>query len=270
MQQVMNDPDHPRSRGVYPTGRPIPGRPPGSSPLARGLPPRPGPRRAPPRIIPARAGFTAARAARLAAAAGSSPLARGLPTRILTDHRDQGIIPARAGFTRCRPGGPFRAEDHPRSRGVYAGPVSAEATWDGSSPLARGLHGGLLVGPGEPRIIPARAGFTFHAGCRLPSHGDHPRSRGVYYGLWLYRLKNDGSSPLARGLPPWPSPAHLDLRIIPARAGFTVFLPVFVGGAQDHPRSRGVYLSTLGRLGHWFGSSPLARGLRPVRGLRMG
>ena len=91
--------DHPRSRGVYPTGRPSSGTTTGSSPLARGLPAamltvvfiR--------RIIPARAGFTPAAprsapapadhprsrgvyyAAAYAAIAhrGSSPLARGLP-----------------------------------------------------------------------------------------------------------------------------------------------------------------------------------------------
>ena len=90
--------DHPRSRGVYLRSMTTRGRPRGSSPLARGLPPR---RRGPERpcgIIPARAGFTLQAShdtlsqadhprsrgvysdplTAAACACGSSPLARGL------------------------------------------------------------------------------------------------------------------------------------------------------------------------------------------------
>ena len=51
--------------------------------------------------------------------------------------------------------------------------------------------------------------------------------------------------------------------IIPARAGFT--RPRNGGGrrVQDHPRSRGVYLSARVPVRTEHGSSPLARGLRP-------
>ena len=73
------------------------------------------------------------------------------------------IIPARAGFTLlsiapCREVG-------------------------GSSPLARGLQGGVAVGQVGDGIIPARAGFT-----EIPTHAgtvkrDHPRSRGVYLAI---------------------------------------------------------------------------------------
>ena len=51
-------PDHPRSRGVYRTGRLAHGDLSGSSPLARGLPVVDRPGRVGGRIIPARAGFT--------------------------------------------------------------------------------------------------------------------------------------------------------------------------------------------------------------------
>ena len=50
--------DHPRSRGVYSNAALVVGSGSGSSPLARGLPGGPGPRRPGPGIIPARAGFT--------------------------------------------------------------------------------------------------------------------------------------------------------------------------------------------------------------------
>ena len=52
------------------------------------------------------------------------------------------------------------------------------------------------------------------------------------------------------------------LGIIPARAGFTLRDALAVFYWEDHPRSRGVYVT-----GYWWpavraGSSPLARGLR--------
>ena len=50
--------DHPRSRGVYGLLGVLVERIPGSSPLARGLPPRQAASRGHPRIIPARAGVT--------------------------------------------------------------------------------------------------------------------------------------------------------------------------------------------------------------------
>ena len=70
--------DHPRSRGVYHSADPQFFGWSGSSPLARGLHPRPLFRRRRMGIIPARAGFTFAAAVATSVPAGSSPLARGL------------------------------------------------------------------------------------------------------------------------------------------------------------------------------------------------
>ena len=153
-------PDHPRSRGVYASTRSPGASGAGSSPLARGL------RHADlgvdlgRRIIPARAGFTVAKAVADAAPAdhprsrgvylrdlrplppllGSSPLARGLHRLAPPVHRERGIIPARAGFTRHGPGVVPVAMDHPRSRGVYHSALTRRAEHLGSSPLARGLQ----------------------------------------------------------------------------------------------------------------------------------
>ena len=218
----------------------------GSSPLARGLRDEYIDMRQAFRIIPARAGFTVqvalstkairdhprSRGVYLFAAAfeerrqGSSPLARGLQCRGGPHPGARRIIPARAGFTECPSIPRRRAEDHPRSRGVYPTVRSGTAAHRGSSPLARGLHSGR--GPDRCRlgIIPARAGFTGlrrHPG-RGPS--DHPRSRGVYRIRRCVPPHMRGSSPLARGLPA----QHLQQRgpggIIPARAGFTIMFIV--------------------------------------------
>ena len=111
----------------------------------------------------------------------------------------------------------------------------------GSSPLARGLPHDCRPDRGRMGIIPARAGFTCEADQLHHQHGDHPRSRGVYSGPVSRRSGPEGSSPLARGLPPPRILCLAQYRIIPARAGFT-------------GRSRITY-------GYREGSSPLARGL---------
>ena len=70
---------------------------------------------------------------------GSSPLARGLLPLAAGPGLKARIIPARAGFTSgdCLRRGPW--SDHPRSRGVYDVRPGDLMTFDGSSPLARGL-----------------------------------------------------------------------------------------------------------------------------------
>ena len=235
--------------------------PPGSSPLARGLPRARVDRVQRGGIIPARAGFTprsptptgpagdhprsrgvyCPSPGALCPAPGSSPLARGLPFRRPPPGRRGRIIPARAGFTAMREGLIAVDPDHPRSRGVYARGEVIHPLLRGSSPLARGLLRRVTPIISVDRIIPARAGFTSRR-CR-PGRGgrDHPRSRGVYWwGPGAVRGPR-GSSPLARGLRDGAGGVGAGARIIPARAGFT---------------SSAKLLSTCAK-----GSSPLARGL---------
>ena len=71
-----------------------------------------------------------------------------------------------------------------------------------------------------------------------------------------------GSSPLARGLLLSATPHAGLLRIIPARAGFTIDRGLPKPGIADHPRSRGVYGRRRGSQRVQSGSSPLARGLQ--------
>ena len=110
-------------------------------------------------------------------------------------------------------------------------------------------------------IIPARAGFTYWTWIPVRTHPDHPRSRGVYPATRLAGPAVVGSSPLARGLREDDYCAGAGGGIIPARAGFTVHIPLLIPGSRDHPRSRGVYGFGDGVLGDPVGSSPLARGL---------
>ena len=234
--------DHPRSRGVYFCLRTAVGHRTGSSPLARGL--QVGVRviHFGAWIIPARAGFTAARSSpppprwdhprsrgvyrssqiSPVRMSGSSPLARGLRVVSAIFLRMARIIPARAGFTRMTTSPSSVTWDHPRSRGVYPAVTGRGVGDRGSSPLARGLPQGCPRAREHPRIIPARAGFTRDEGPEYGSVGDHPRSRGVY-------VEVDSHLPEGRG-------------IIPARAGFT-------RAARSRRSVQG-------------GSSPLARGLR--------
>ncbi len=248
MVSLLTGPDHPRSRGVYQsrgTGLPPEN---GSSPLARGLRAARRCRLCPARIIPARAGFTCPvlrpSAARTdhprsrgvyvvvfefwVAAAGSSPLARGLRCRTISARTRLGIIPARAGFT------------------------DDDASWvrstAGSSPLARGLLLPILLRRLIRRIIPARAGFTSSRTWSRGRWTDHPRSRGVYCGRDSRTGGLTGSSPLARGLRDDRDPDENERGIIPARAGFTGVCEPCCTGGQDHPRSRGVYPSSLGKI----------------------
>ena len=77
----------------------------------------------------------------------------------------------------------------------------------------------------------------------------------------MRRTGAEGSSPLARGLLPLNIFACFCNRIIPARAGFTVYVLPFLAHRPDHPRSRGVYPVPSLSTGRGSGSSPLARGL---------
>ena len=117
------------------------------------------------------------------------------------------------------PGG--RAADHPRSRGVYAQIRGTTQQVVGSSPLARGLLDGGLASTFTIGIIPARAGFTIDTRGWIWLQWDHPRSRGVYGGDPVPGVDGCGSSPLARGLLRSSETNVGNVRIIPARAGFT-------------------------------------------------
>ena len=237
--------DHPRTRGVYGPGRPEggPGR----------------------RIIPAHAGFTTGRSRptphradhprtrgvypiatdATSGSYGSSPHTRGLLSCRRPGAEVEGIIPAHAGFTTRSPPCRSRPPDHPRTRGVYAILIDVFARSRGSSPHTRGLPENTCPRDTGVRIIPAHAGFTHAGPPAWPCGADHPRTRGVYYSRWAWVVVLAGSSPHTRGLPSGMTGSSLRSRIIPAHAGFTRPTCGTPRPAWDHPRTRGVYFSTI-------------------------
>ena len=214
----------------------------GSSPLARGLRGRGGRLGLWLRIIPARAGFTSTVSAQ-GGILRDHPRSRGVYVN-LRDHMDGrgGSSPLARGLPQEPQPPAYNSPDHPRSRGVYGVDHVRCVGLRGSSPLARGLQDPVPVRGAGLRIIPARAGFTGGGPWRVIHVQDHPRSRGVYPVLGPQNRPCAGSSPLARGLPMWPS--------------------LWMASWMDHPRSRGVYCGRVQDPGLGGGSSPLARGLR--------
>ena len=255
--------DHPRSRGVYWARAWVEGRLAGSSPLARGLrtivPVKVGGRG----IIPARAGFTG-RPALARGAVRDHPRSRGVYRPAGTNSsRRSGSSPLARGLLRVSISSSGDPADHPRSRGVYTTASVHLRVYAGSSPLARGLQRGEISFVTGSRIIPARAGFTQLGYLDASLMRDHPRSRGVYRPRPSSPRRGSGSSPLARGLPVLGELVGPEAWIIPARAGFTHLAARGHDSRRDHPRSRGVYARRITASCHAYGSSPLARGLRP-------
>ena len=175
-----------------------------------------------------------------------------------------GIIPAHAGFTAGILYVRDRRKDHPRTRGVYPSGSVGAGQAAGSSPHTRGLLVPLLPREAGPRIIPAHAGFTSRRTLACPASGDHPRTRGVYMKSTQNHLTLAGSSPHTRGLLCALTPSPMQEGIIPAHAGFTVYLSLVGVCWGDHPRTRGVYSSPVSRTILRTGSSPHTRGLQEV------
>ena len=156
---IMNVKDHPRTRGVYGTGRRFAGGPLGSSPHTRGLPYGRRGRLVGRGIIPAHAGFTVPVSVRGAGCgdhprtrgvysvmvmvvildSGSSPHTRGLRHPRGGVRGRGGIIPAHAGFTPALSSSRPCRRDHPRTRGVYKRQQLRPRPMGGSSPHTRGL-----------------------------------------------------------------------------------------------------------------------------------
>ena len=215
----------------------------GSSPLARGGPTR---RRTGARaagLIPARAGRTGKLLEGSDTAPGSSPLARGGHRLATLGGELGGLIPARAGRTPSRDHFRPARWAHPRSRGADHLSLPANRREEGSSPLARGGHGGTHAAAGRAGLIPARAGRTLTAARRTSSGRAHPRSRGADAAALKAAVDRAGSSPLARGGRRLHARSRIPRGLIPARAGRTTLTLARTSPLRAHPRSRGADVS---------------------------
>ncbi len=113
-------------------------------------------------------------------------------------------------------------------------------------------------------LIPARAGST--SCCSPPARAPraHPRSRGEHSAGLQAVLAGEGSSPLARGARGELDIGAGDRGLIPARAGSTSAHRSAGCTRRAHPRSRGEHSRPSRTDSARGGSSPLARGARPL------
>ena len=172
------------------------------------------------------------------------------------------IIPACAGSTQSRCHRHVQRPDHPRLRGEHSAMADNVLPSPGSSPPARGARRVRLRLPARHGIIPACAGSTSTPGQPSPAARDHPRLRGEHLIVIPLGVRQEGSSPPARGAHPDHVRANLGPGIIPACAGSTRRPASCVDACRDHPRLRGEHEPVGGELAVEGGSSPPARGAR--------
>ena len=192
--------DHPRACGAHADQAWRPRQDEGSSPRMRGshaLHPRYSIGGG---IIPAHAGLTLTKVARILdlrdhpracgahaesravkpVKSGSSPRMRGSRPEPDPARRERGIIPAHAGLTRVARCWPFGARDHPRACGAHSACCSPCIAGRGSSPRMRGSRYHFVSLPCWTGIIPAHAGLTAASVLNRQPIRDHPRACGAH------------------------------------------------------------------------------------------
>ena len=112
----------------------------------------------------------------------------------------------------------------------------------------------------DVRIIPAHAGNSDRRNRRLDVEPDHPRACGELPLSPVGLAASAGSSPRMRGTPTLRSPPSDPNRIIPAHAGNSQTVTLFVISQPDHPRACGELLRIHQVTQRTAGSSPRMRG----------
>ena len=207
--------------------------------------------------------------------AGSSPRARGTRLVLCLVSLACRFIPAGAGNTLSLSCTVCTATVHPRGRGEHLPDTIAASRDFGSSPRARGTrsqkkmrsvkNGSSPRARGTRRhdqivddwmgFIPAGAGNT---------RAVHPRGRGEHSEIKRIILRDDGSSPRARGTQIPCGYNRRKRRFIPAGAGNTPAHWVAGLFAKVHPRGRGEHIKNVFQIWPSNGSSPRARGTQPT------
>ena len=151
---------------------------------------------------------------------------------------------------------------HPRVRGEHFGWTPETGRADGSSPRARGTPESGEISEAGRRFIPACAGNTRYVPTNASSSPVHPRVRGEHPSDCSSILLMTGSSPRARGTPPFQSCRAYRPRFIPACAGNTIESSSATTSPSVHPRVRGEHSASASASAGTSGSSPRARGTR--------
>ena len=211
----------------------------GSSPHARGTPPRSLSEESACGIIPACAGNTNTTGADRRSAR-DHPRMRGEHFgEVWIGFLDGGIIPACAGNTLNVKENRSMVGDHPRMRGEHNAIGGYGVMQPGSSPHARGTPSFRTSARACIGIIPACAGNTRCRVFRGGARWDHPRMRGEHLLSGQAQGRAPGSSPHARGTPAVRRSESVPSGIIPACAGNTSLSLDRRRKRRDHPRMRG-------------------------------
>ena len=135
----------------------------------------------------------------------------------------------------------------------------------GSSPRGRGTRRRRRAGDDADRFIPARAGNMRGRIASISPSAVHPRAGGEHVGALLRLRRIAGSSPRGRGTRQGDGARVALLRFIPARAGNTAAVRLYILSLSVHPRAGGEHQVQEYRKAAANGSSPRGRGTRGAR-----
>ena len=197
---------------------------------------------------------------------GLSPLARGTLTIAYLNTSPHRFIPAGAGNTAAasRPAGGDTV--YPRWRGEHFFEICMMIDMMGLSPLARGTRRAANARSKLSRFIPAGAGNTTVDVNSSRVEPVYPRWRGEHPAVAAGAVLRHGLSPLARGTRILARCPGGSARFIPAGAGNTGSVRLWIGASAVYPRWRGEHKIPEGYFFTRLGLSPLARGTRYQRG----
>ena len=196
--------------------------------------------------------------------AGSSPRARGTLGWGGSKDRPQRFIPASAGNTKDMTFSKPYKSVHPRERGEHQSRLRMARSTSGSSPRARGTRRLCLFEVQSNRFIPASAGNTPPRARSAGNASVHPRERGEHVAEDVGFEAQAGSSPRARGTLGVRVSVVTSIRFIPASAGNTSPSQSLKRAPAVHPRERGEHPTMFKFASGGRGSSPRARGTRPL------
>ena len=186
---------------------------------------------------------------------------RGIPAHKPHPPLPGRFTPAHAGNTFLDVKRLYPTKVHPRPCGEYEIHDLTKALIQGSPPLTRGIHSQKKKQRRLSRFTPAHAGNTHPEILFLLRLQVHPRSRGEYKALDLFRGFYLGSPPLTRGILSNYFFLPLRYRFTPAHAGNTVLTAALSLSIEVHPRSRGEYTGLNALRIFALGSPPLTRGI---------